>query len=183
MEPLFLLIGVGLVGGLIVAACLMKAKINAPRHAALDASATVAVSTDPINMAHIRVAGVGGLGLVVMAAGVAYAVPGIREAVVLGILLGSAMALILIRRRRVTGPMPSSGRRSGANTALSIDAPEMATPDDDGHRPSNLSPPALLNAASARCRPASASLTSDWNVGLSRSASNCGLRVSVGDAK
>jgi hypothetical protein len=124
MEPLFLLVGAGLAGGLIVATWLMKAKISASRHAALDASAAVTVSTDPINMAHIRVAGVGGLGLVVMAAGVAYFVPGIREAVVLGILLGCGMAVILIRRRRVTGPMPSSGRRPGANTALSIDAPQ-----------------------------------------------------------
>ena len=41
------------------------------------------------------------------------------------------------------------------------------------------SPPAARNASRARWRPASASASSVWNTGSSRSASNCGQSVSV----
>lgn len=91
--------------------------------------------TDVINMAHIRVAGVGGLGLVAMAAAVAIWVPRIGQSLALGLALGAGFALFLILRRRRTGPMPSSGQRAGANTALSIDTAEAeATPTRNSSR-------------------------------------------------
>jgi hypothetical protein len=85
-------------------------------------------------MAHIRVAGAGGLGLVIMAVAIAIFVPGVREAMLLAVVLGGALAFALIRRHRRTGPMPSSGLKPGANTMLSIDEPD-ATAADEPARP------------------------------------------------
>jgi hypothetical protein len=133
MDPLLMLIGMGLIGGLGLSMYLMKAKISASEHAVLDASGPNA-PTDVINMAHIRVAGAGGLGLVIMAVAVAIFVPGVREAMLLAIVLGGALAFALIRRHRRTGPMPSSGQKPGANTMLSIDDPD-ATAADEPVRP------------------------------------------------
>jgi hypothetical protein len=91
-----------------------------------------------INAARIRVAGVGGLGLVAMALVVAWFVPRIGQTVIVGMVLGMALAAGLIAYRRRIGPMPSSGRRPGANTILSIDCPlsaddEDTTPPPDQH--------------------------------------------------
>ena len=79
--------------------------------------------TDVINAARIRVSGIGGLGLVAMALVVAWNVPRIGQELAIGGLLGVALAAVLILRRRHTGPLPTSGGRSGANTVLSIDQP------------------------------------------------------------
>lgn len=58
------------------------------------------ISTDPINIASIRVAGIGGLGLVAMAAIVAWYVPGIRVATLVALGAGAALAVALIAWRR-----------------------------------------------------------------------------------
>jgi hypothetical protein len=79
--------------------------------------------TDVINAARIRVAGIGGLGLVAMALVVAWNVPRIGQELAIGGLLGVALAVALILRRWRIGPLPSSGQRAGANTVLSIDEP------------------------------------------------------------
>ena len=81
------------------------------------------ISIDMINMASIKVAGVGGLGLVAMAAAVAWDIPRIAQSMALGIVFGAVAAAIVILRRRQTGAMPSSGRGLGANTTLKIDMP------------------------------------------------------------
>lgn len=78
--------------------------------------------TDVINAAYVRVAGVGGLGLVAMALVVAWNVPRIGQELAIGGLLGVALAAVLIVWRR-SGPLPASGGRPGANTVLSIDHP------------------------------------------------------------
>ena len=85
------------------------------------------LTIDMINMASIKVAGVGGLGLVAMAAAVALDVPRIAQSVGIGIGLGAIGAFIVIVRRRKTGVMPSSGRGMGANTVLAID--QASTPN------------------------------------------------------
>ena len=92
--------------------------------------------TDVINAARIRVAGIGGLGLVTMALIVAWNVPRIGQELSIGGLLGVVLAAVLILRRRRTGPLPTSSGRSGANTVLSIDEPAVQETkrDDDGHR-------------------------------------------------
>jgi hypothetical protein len=45
----------------------------------------------------------------------------------IGAALGIVLSLILIVRRRRTGPLPSSGQRPGANTTLSIDVGESGS--------------------------------------------------------
>jgi hypothetical protein len=80
------------------------------------------VSSSVINVSRIPVAGIGGLGLVAMALAVALFVPRIGQTLGIGVGLGLALAASLILLRRVGGTLPSSGRRPGANTILSIDA-------------------------------------------------------------
>lgn len=54
------------------------------------------VTTDPINIAHIPVAGIGGLGLVALAAVVAWNVPQIATAMTIAVVAGGALAIGLI---------------------------------------------------------------------------------------
>jgi hypothetical protein len=77
-------------------------------------------ATDVINMSSIKVAGVGGLGLVAMAAAVALDVPMIGAAMGLGLLLGILLAVGLILWARRRGPLPSSGNGIGASTVLAL---------------------------------------------------------------
>ena len=91
--------------------------------------------TDMINMAHIRVAGIGGLGLVVVSIGVALFVPSIGIAILISLVLGTVLGVVLIRRRRESGPMPSSGQQPGANVTLMLDAPDSQTPANDPDDP------------------------------------------------
>ena len=121
MDPVTLILIPGFVGGLAIAWAIQRLQ-RRTQHT-VDPFPNMS-STDVINMAHIRVAGVGGLGLVAMAAAVALWVPRIGQSLALGLVLGTIFAVVLIFRRRRIGPMPSSGRRAGANTALSIDASE-----------------------------------------------------------
>ena len=119
MDPVTLILIPGVVGGLAIAWAIQRLQ-RRTQHP-VDPFPNMS-STDVINMARIRVAGVGGLGLVAMAAAVALWVPRIGQSLALGLVLGTIFAVVLIFRRRRIGPMPSSGRRAGANTALSIDA-------------------------------------------------------------
>jgi len=92
------------------------------------------LSIDVMNYARFRAAGVGGLGLIAMALAVAWVVPRIGQTLAVGLVLGVGVAAIMILARRRSGALPSSGRRPGANTTLSIDAPpdpqEVYTPPD-----------------------------------------------------
>jgi hypothetical protein len=122
----------GVVGGLAVAFLISKLK----RPGSVNADPYPIMSpTDVINMAHIRVAGVGGLGLVAMAAAVAIGVPPIGQSMALSAVLGTVFAIWLIARRRKTGPMPTSGRSAGANNMLSIDSAAASTQTKSQHRP------------------------------------------------
>jgi hypothetical protein len=127
MEPIVFLVVAGVVGGLAMAAWLFRFNRAHSRNP-FDAAAQQGGATDIINMAHIRVEGVGGLGMVLMAIAVALGIPQVGKSMAAGLLLGGLMAVVLIRRRRASGPMPSSGQRPGANTTLAIDAPELASP-------------------------------------------------------
>lgn len=130
---MFLVAGVG--GGLLVA--LLTLKMHRTRSSSRPADALGKVDdtgkTDVVNAAAIRVAGVGGLGFIAMALVVAWAVPRIGQTLAVGAVLGVMFELALIVRRRHAGPMPSSGRRSGANTTLSVDEP-LESEDHDERR-------------------------------------------------
>ena len=117
----------GFLGGLVVASVIILLQrrrtlpsVAVPYHAD-------PITPDVINMASIKVAGGGGLGLVAMAVVVALDIPRIAQTVGLGILLGAVGAGIVIWRRRQTGVLPSSGRGMGANTTLAIDVPTISS--------------------------------------------------------
>jgi hypothetical protein len=100
MDPVTLVLVPGILGGIVLAVLFFK--LQAPPHTT-DPFQADGRSTDVINMAHIRVAGVGGLGLVAMAAAVAWAVPRIGQTLALGLVLGGVAAGILILARRSRG--------------------------------------------------------------------------------
>lgn len=122
MDPVTLVVVPGFLGGLVIAAVVLLLQRRGTRTPSVVVPYRPApLSTDVINMASIKVAGVGGLGLVAMAAAVALDVPRIGEAVATGIGCGAVIALIMIWRRRRTGPMGSSAQVFGANTVLAIE--------------------------------------------------------------
>ena len=129
MDPVTLLMVVAFVGGLVVAPLLMlfhhrSSRVREPLPLRDDAPLV-----DAINIAHIRVTGIGGLGLVLLALAVAAYIPSIGVSLAAGAALGIVFAVVLILRRRRMGPLPSSGGRPGANTTLSIEMGESASDD------------------------------------------------------
>ena len=136
MEPVATIIVPGLIGGLVIALCLVvrQHRTRVPPSLAVP-TRTEAVSPHFINMASIRVEGLGGLGLVAMAAAVALNVPRIGQVVSLGLALGAVLAIVLVRWRTRSGAMPwGGGRQSGANVMLSIEG--QRAPDERRSEPS-----------------------------------------------
>jgi hypothetical protein len=120
MEPLIMIVVPGLLGGVLVAVLLMH--LRAARES--DGGAPLAPpSPSLINMARIRVNGVGGLGMVAMATTVAIFVPRIRATMILALCLGMAMAAALIALRRRREPLPSSSEHAGAHSMFINDPP------------------------------------------------------------
>lgn len=107
MEPLLIILVPGLFGGLVVALVIARNRRGTP--ATFVPRRLAAPSPALINMAHIQVEGVGGLGMVAAVVLVAVADPRIRAAMIVGAVLGAALALVLIRMRRQTGAVPSGG--------------------------------------------------------------------------
>lgn len=132
MDPVTLIVVPGFLGGIVIALLFIRLQRGSRNPAPNDPFEREPLSTDVINMARIRVAGVGGLGLVAMAVVVAVAVPRIGQSLALGLVLGAVFAAVLIARRSRSGPLPSSGQQAGANTTLSIDAPAPAA--DEANR-------------------------------------------------
>jgi len=99
-DPVTAVVVPGFLGGLVIAAVIVL--LEHRRHhspSVVLPYRPLPISTDVINMARIKVAGVGGLGLVAMSAAVALNVPRIFDAVAVGLGLGMCMALVLIVRR------------------------------------------------------------------------------------
>ena len=130
MDPATFVLVVGFLGGLIVA--LFMTRVHSPLPG-VDPLRKFPLTTDIINMARIRVSGIGGFGLMSMALVVAMFVPRIRQHLLISVGLGVAFAvgLILLRRR---SPMPSGSDTPGANSVLSLDVPE-GRHDRDRHDP------------------------------------------------
>ena len=136
MDPVTLVVVPGLLGGLVLAFLIVRLSGRRQTGSHPRIVRTEPLSTDVINMARIRVAGVGGLGLVAMATVVALFVPRIRQSVALSLVLGAIFAAILIVRRRRVESRHSSGPTAGAHTIFALDAPprqedepEAADPD------------------------------------------------------
>ena len=135
MDPVTLIVVPGFLGGLVIAAIVVILQ----RRSSRDSSVVVPyrqapLTTDVINMASIKVAGIGGLGLVAMAAAVALDVRRIGETIALGIGCGIVVAVVMIVRRRASGSMPSSGGSMGANTILALDDADLNHSRNESNR-------------------------------------------------
>ena len=138
MEPLVIALIPGTLGGLAIAWLIAVAgrRRRAPE---------VVVPSHPdgeypvINMANIRVEGVGGLGLVAAVIAVAVTDPRIRLAVLIAAVLGAILALALIALRRETGALPSGTDGPDGRLPLGLDrgpaTPAATEPTDRAPRP------------------------------------------------
>src|SRR5829696_4323674 len=120
MEPVLITLVFGLFGGLVLALLIGSNRRGTPptfvpRHLAAPSPAL-------INMAHIRVEGIGGLGLVAAVLAVAIWDPRIRLAISAAAVLGAGLALFLISTRRATGALPSSAGGGQRRSTLRLDA-------------------------------------------------------------
>ena len=121
MEPLLIILIPGLLGGLVLA---LLIAVNHPRTPSVVVPRRLeSPSPSLINMANIRIEGLGGLGMVAAVVAVAVADPRIRLATIAAAVLGTGLALVLIAMRRRTGALPSSG-----------DGPDQLTLSIDGER-------------------------------------------------
>jgi hypothetical protein len=121
MAPLLLAILVpSLLGGVILALLLvsrgLSSRLPVPGRLAPP-------SPGHINMASIRVEGIGGLGMVAMALTVSVFEPRIRTAMAIAFVLGVALAAVMIALRRHRGPLASDSQDPGAHPMLHLDAP------------------------------------------------------------
>jgi hypothetical protein len=119
MEPLLMVLVPGVLGGLVVAMLIASNRLWTP--SAVVARPLDAPSPSLINMAHIRVEGVGGLGMVAAIVIVAISDPRIGFVTLLAAVLGAGLALALIALRRRTGALPSSGGGPADRSILGID--------------------------------------------------------------
>ena len=131
MEPLLIILIPGLLGGLVLALLIaLNGALNGAFNRALNRPRTPTIvvprrlalpSPSQINMANIRIEGLGGLGMVAAVVAVAAADPRIRLATIAAAILGAGLALVLIAMRRRTGALPSGGDGPQDHLTLSID--------------------------------------------------------------
>jgi hypothetical protein len=132
MDPVTWILVPSVLGGVAIAWLIFRLQ-GRGSNAIMDAPMQP-VTTDVINISHIRAAGLGGLGLFAMALVVALFVPRIGLTVSAGALFGALLGGVMILRRRRIGPLPSSGGSAGANVVLSIDQP-VASENEDAEGP------------------------------------------------
>lgn len=129
----------GLLGGLSIAALLAWLNRRPSSPGVVTRSALEPLSPDTINMAHIRVAGTGGLGLVAAIIIIAMYLPELRYALSISLVLGAALAAILIVARAKARRTGSDDRGPHANAMLPLDAPSSAAHEGiDVSRPGRL---------------------------------------------
>ena len=119
MEPLLILVP-GMVGGLVLALLIAANRKGTP--SIVVPRRLAAPSPSLINMASIRIEGVGGLGMVAAVVAVAVSDPRIRLAMILAAVLGIGLALALIAMRRDSGALPSSGDGTDDRSTLHLDS-------------------------------------------------------------
>jgi hypothetical protein len=125
MEPLLIALALGLSGGLTLSFVIARTRRGTPPTFVprrLDAP-TPAL----INMAQIRVEGIGGLGMVAAVIAVALADSRIRLATIVAFVLGVGLALGLIAWRRRGGPLSSAGDGPDDRSMLHLEAAEFTT--------------------------------------------------------
>jgi hypothetical protein len=124
MEPLLIILIPGVLGGLALALLIfLNRAFNRPRTPTIVVPRRLeSPSPSLINMASIRIEGLGGLGMVAAVVAVAVSDPRIRLATIAAAILGAGLALVLIAMRRRTGALPSSGDGPEDQLTLSIDS-------------------------------------------------------------
>jgi hypothetical protein len=128
---------VAVVGGVI--ALIVRVRHPHPRGVVQDVFGPQVESTDVINVSRIRVAGIGGLGLVAVAVGISIALPRIGQSMILGAVGGALLAVAVIYYRRQHGPLDSSHAQPGGRSVLV--EPELPPADetaDTSKAPSDL---------------------------------------------
>jgi hypothetical protein len=131
----------GLVGGLLLAALL--ARLNRRPSSGLVRHSTLeAVSPDVINMAHIRVAGIGGLSMIAAGIIIAVNLPEIGLSLLTALSLGAALAVGMIVYRS-----KSTSAREGQNGGL---PPSVLALDRDSKHVDDVRHPAAKNLCSAQ---------------------------------
>jgi hypothetical protein len=115
-------------------ALLFRTRLPGAQRYSSDPFASEVQSTDVINFARLRVAGLGGLGLVVVCLGIAIALPRIGQTMALAAIGGALVAFGVIRRRRERGPLDSSHAQPGARSVL-------VEPDETPREAESLEPP------------------------------------------
>jgi len=120
METALVLMFPGLLGGLILAAVL--ARLNRTPSSNLSRRSNLEpISPDVINMAHIRVAGVGGLGMMAAALIIAINVPEIGFALLVAVVLGVITAVWLIAYRSRPNQPGGGGDHEIPPSVLTLD--------------------------------------------------------------
>jgi len=107
MESVLTILVPGILGGLVLALLIARFRRTTPP--TYVPRRLEAPSPALINMAHIKVEGLGGLGLVAAVIAVAIADPRIRLAVIIALVLGGGLAIGLIAMRRSSGAMNQGG--------------------------------------------------------------------------
>jgi hypothetical protein len=126
MEPLLFILVPGLFGGLVLAMLIARNRRETP--ATFVPRRLAAPSPALINMAHIQIEGVGGLGMVAAVITVALADSRIRLATLLAAAFGLGLALVLIAVRRRSGAMPSGGDGPEDRSMLHLEADRRPYP-------------------------------------------------------
>jgi hypothetical protein len=108
------------VGGLLLAGVLVRLN-RRPSSGVVRRSALEPMSPDLINMAHIRVAGVGGLGMLGACVITAISLPEIGVALLAGVGFGAAIAVGLIAYRSRSSAAGPGGHDGRPPTVLALD--------------------------------------------------------------
>jgi hypothetical protein len=114
VEFLLIVVIPGLLGGILTAFLLARYR---ERPGTPHVRPLAAPSPGLINMAHIRIEGIGGLGLVAVSIAVAIQVPRIRMTMAVALALGTVLGTVLIALRRRRGPLATSSQHPGAHSS------------------------------------------------------------------
>ena len=135
MEPLLFILIPGLFGGLALSWLIARNRRTTPP--TFVPRRLEAPSPSLINMAHIKIEGLGGLGMVAAVIAVAIADPRIRLAIIIAGVLGGGLALYLIASRRSSGGLHSGGDPD-ADSLLHLENHRVSGGSNNGGHINNL---------------------------------------------
>ena len=153
MAPLLIILVLGVVGGFLLSVAIARDRRGTPP--TFVPRRLEAPTPALINMAHIRVEGIGGLGMVAAVIAVAIADSRIRFAIIIALVLGAGLAFALIALRRRSGPLPSAGDGPDDRSMLHIDTDRRRPlsphkSEQTGSRPARIGVPRIVDLVSIR---------------------------------